>query len=222
MNSDKPIQTTKKNIVIMGGTFDPIHNGHIETARETAKWLNVDKLFLLPAHIPPHKSSTTANALQRETMVRIICQQHPLFQLDDRELKRKTSSYTVTSLQEIKQEQPNSKIFFVIGMDSLMNFTTWHDWQKILTLCHIVVNIRPGYELNQINTVTRQLLQEHKINDLDEIKKQEAGRIIFHQNQSLNIASSEIRKQLLNNKINNNHLPKSIHNYIIQENLYRE
>lgn len=222
MNSDKPIQTIKKNIVIMGGTFDPIHNGHIETAKETAKWLNVDQLFLLPAHIPPHKSSTTANALHRENMVRIICQQHLLFQLDNRELKRQTSSYTVTSLQEIKQEQPESIVFFVIGMDSLLNFTCWHEWQKILTLCHIVVNIRPGYELNQINTATKQLLQEHRIHDLNEIKQQEAGKIIFHQNQSLNISSSEIRKQLLHNKSKNSHLPECIHNYIIQENLYQE
>ena len=102
----------------MGGTFDPIHNGHIETARETAKWLNVGKLFLLPAHIPPHKSSTSANALHRETMVRIICQKYPLFQLDNRELKRQTSSYTVTSLQEIKQEQPESIVFFVRQLPS--------------------------------------------------------------------------------------------------------
>jgi nicotinate-nucleotide adenylyltransferase len=222
MSSDKPIQTTKKNIVIMGGTFDPIHNGHIETARETAIWLNVDKLFLLPAHIPPHKNSTTANALHRETMVRIVCQQNPLFQLDNRELKRQSSSYTVTSLQEIKQEQPDSTIFFIIGMDSLLNFTTWHQWKKILTLCHIVVNIRPGYELNEINMATKQLLQTHQIQDLKEIKQQETGKIIFHQNQSLNISSSEIRQHLLENKYNNKQLPKCIHNYIIQENLYQE
>ena len=104
----------------MGGTFDPIHNGHIETAKETAKWLNVEQLFLLPAHIP-HKYSSTASALHREKMVSIICQQQPLFQLDNRELKRKTSSYTVTSLQEIKQEQPESILFFIIGMDSFLN-----------------------------------------------------------------------------------------------------
>ena len=222
MNSDKPIPTSKKSIVIMGGTFDPIHNGHIETAKETAKWLNVEQLFLLPAHIPPHKSSTTANALHREKMVSIICQQQPLFQLDNRELKRKTSSYTVTSLQEIKQEQPESILFFIIGMDSFLNFTSWHQWRTIMSLCHIVVNIRPGYELNKINTVTQKLLKDHRIHSLTDIKQQEAGGIIFHQNQSLNISSSEIRKHLLDNKPKNNHLPECIHNYIIQENLYQE
>jgi len=222
MNSDKPISTSKKNIVIMGGTFDPIHNGHIETAKETAKWLNVEQLFLLPAHIPPHKSSTTASALHREKMVSIICQQQPLFQLDNRELKRKTSSFTVTSLLEIKQEQPESILFFIIGMDSLLNFTSWHQWQTILSLCHIVVNIRPGYELNKMNTDTQKLLKDHRIQNLTEIKTQEAGGIIFHQNQSLNISSSEIRKHLLDNNPKNNHLPECIHNYIIQENLYQE
>ena len=222
MSTDKLLSVDKKSIAIMGGTFDPIHNGHIETARETAIWLNVDKLFLLPAHIPPHKNSTTANALHRETMVSIICQQYPLFQLDNRELKRQSSSYTVTSLQEIKQEQPESTIFFIIGMDSLLSFTTWHQWEKILTLCHIVVNIRPGYELNEINMATKQLLQAHQIQDLKEIKQQETGKIIFHQNQSLDISSSEIRHQLLNNKFDKNHLAESVHHYIIQENLYQK
>jgi nicotinate-nucleotide adenylyltransferase len=107
-------------------------------------------------------------------------------------------------------------------MDSLLSFTSWHQWQTILSLCHVVVNIRPGYQLNQINSVTQQLLQNHQVNDLNEIKQQDAGGIIFHQNQALNISSSEIRQQLLNNKFKNNYLAEYVHQYIIQENLYQK
>jgi nicotinate-nucleotide adenylyltransferase len=222
MNSVKALQPQKNKVAIMGGTFDPIHNGHIETAKETAQWLNVGQLFLLPAHIPPHKNSTTASALHRENMVKIICHQQPLFQLDNRELKRQTSSYTVTSLLEIKQEQPNSTIFFIIGMDSLLNFTTWHQWQEILLLCHLVVNVRPGYPLNQINTATRKLLKNHQISHLNEIVQQDAGGIILHKNQSFDISSSEIREQLSNKTLRTNLLPAAIHQYIIEEKLYQK
>jgi nicotinate-nucleotide adenylyltransferase len=222
MNSVKALKTGKKIIVIMGGTFDPIHNGHIETAKETAQWLNVDQLFLLPAHIPPHKSSTTASALHRENMVKIICQQQSLFQLDNRELKRQSSSYTVTSLLEIKQEQPDSKIFFIIGMDSLLNFTAWHQWQNILSLCHLVVNIRPGYPLNQINTATQELLKNHQISYLNEIAQQDSGGIILHKNQLFDVSSSEIREQLSKNTLSTNFLPTAVHQYIIEEKLYQK
>jgi nicotinate-nucleotide adenylyltransferase len=222
MSTHKKEPIDKKVIAIMGGTFDPIHNGHVETAKETAKWLNVEQLLLLPAHIPPHKDSTTANALHRENMVKIICQQQPLFQLDSRELKRHSASYTVTSLQEIKQEQPNSKLFFIIGMDSLLNFTTWHQWQTIISLCHIVVNVRPGYPLNQINVETQKLLNKHQIINLNEIAIRDAGGIILHKNQSFDISSSDIRQQLYDDDLRGNVLSSAVHQYIIEEKLYQK
>lgn len=222
MSTDKPLLDEPKVIAIMGGTFDPIHNGHVETAKETAAWLNVEQLLFLPAHIPPHKATTSANAQHREAMVKLACQQQPLFQLDSRELKRHSASYTVTSLQEIKQEHPNSRVFFVIGMDSLLNFTCWHQWQTILSLCHLVVNIRPGYQLAQINPATQQLLKDHRVNSLTELDQQQAGGIIFHKNQTFNISSSEIRQQLSANKTHNNHLAESVHRYILEENLYQK
>ncbi|NQZ24199.1 MAG: nicotinate-nucleotide adenylyltransferase [Colwellia sp.] len=222
MSTHKKECADRNIIAIMGGTFDPIHRGHIETAKETAKWLNVDQLTLLPAHIPPHKDSTTASALHREKMVELVCQQQPLFHLDNRELKRDSSSYTVTSLQEIKQEQPKSKIFFIIGMDSLLNFTTWHQWQTIISLCHLVVNVRPGYPLNQINTATQELLNNHQINNINEIVQRDAGGIILHKNQSFDISSSEIRQQFYDGYLKENILTKTVHQYIIQEKLYQK
>ncbi len=222
MSTAKQSHTNKKDIAIMGGTFDPIHNGHIETAKETATWLNVEQLLLLPAHIPPHKNTTTASAQHREAMVELVCKQQPIFQLDNRELQRHSASYTVTSLQEIKQEQPNSRIFFIIGMDSLLNFTTWHQWQTILSLCHIVVNIRPGYQLDQINPATQHLLKSHHISDIDKINTKDAGGIIFHNNQSLNVSSSEIRTQLLSKNLKKNLLSEVVLHYIQQENLYQK
>jgi nicotinate-nucleotide adenylyltransferase len=222
MSTDKTLSTDKKIIAIMGGTFDPIHNGHIETAKETAQWLNVEQLLLLPAHIPPHKNTTTVSAFHREAMVNLVCQQYPLFELDNRELQRHTSSFTVTSLQEIKQEHPDSRIFFIIGMDSLLNFTSWYQWQNILSLCHLVVNVRPGYALDQINGATQALLAKYQINDLKQVNNQDSGAIIFHKNQSFNVSSTDIRQQLSSHKFEDNRLTKTVCQYIVQEKLYQK
>ena len=88
-------------IGILGGTFDPIHFGHINPAINTAKWLELSQLILLPAHIPPHKSQTKASALHRKAMVSLVCDDYPLFKLDDRELLRSSPSYTVETLKEM-------------------------------------------------------------------------------------------------------------------------
>jgi nicotinate-nucleotide adenylyltransferase len=222
MSTDKPLPAEAEVIAILGGTFDPIHNGHIETAQETAHWLGLNKLYLLPAHIPPHKTATSASALQREAMVNLVCQQYPLFELDNRELERHSSSYTLTSLQEIKQEHPNSIIFFIIGMDSLLTFTQWHQWQDILKLCHLVVNIRPGYQLQHLNTEIENLLENHQADSLTEAHQHNAGCIIFHDNQAIEISSSEIRNQINNQELMASVLPHSVIRYIAQQKLYQK
>ena len=148
-----------KRIAILGGTFDPIHHGHLKPAQQVANWLKLEKLVLLPAHIPPHKNGTYANASQRKAMVELVCEHDKLFHIDSRELTRTSPSYTVETLKEIKSENPHSQLFFIIGMDSLLNFTSWHQWQEILMLCHLVVNNRPQYEFASINIQTKNLLQ---------------------------------------------------------------
>jgi nicotinate-nucleotide adenylyltransferase len=149
----------KKSIAILGGTFDPIHYGHILPAQHVRTWLGVDHITLLPAHIPPHKQTTTVNSIHRTAMVRLICQHEAGFICDARELNRSSHSYTVESLKEIKAESPNTQLFFIIGMDSLHTFMQWHQWEEILTLCHLVVNTRPHYHISQLPSTTQQLVK---------------------------------------------------------------
>jgi len=212
-------------IGILGGTFDPIHHGHLNPAKQVAQWLDINKITLLPAHIPPHKSSTSADALQRKEMVSLVCQNDPLFELDARELTRHTPSFTVETLKEIKRDNPNSQIFFIIGMDSLLNFTSWHQWQEILTLCHLVVNSRPCYDLSTMNNETNTLLKNHRATQLSEIKQCESGRIFIHENQHWDVSSTELRTQLKvqlkHQQTAHNAIPDCVLNFITQEQLYR-
>jgi len=213
--------TPFKRIAILGGTFDPIHLGHLKPAQQVAKWLDVEQLTLLPAHIPPHKNGTYANAKQRQAMVDLVCQYNPLFKIDARELARSTPSYTVETLRELKRDNPQCQLFFIIGMDSLLNFTLWHQWQEILTLCHLVVNSRPHYDISTINNETKELLKQRQTNNLSDIEQAQSGRIFIQENLLCDISSTEIRAQLKNLSTDNNYLPEYIFNYINQQQLYR-
>lgn len=222
--SDNIIPKNKSimRIGILGGTFDPPHYGHISPAKQTAKWLNLDKLLILPANIPPHKERTFATTEQRLAMVNILCQKDPFFILDDRELKRQSLSYTVDTLQEIKNEHPSWQLFFIMGMDSLLTFTTWYQWQKILTLCHLVVNTRPGFELGSLNCETQKLLAEHRLIDVNKIHSSKTGSILFHETTTnWDISSTMVRQKLKEKNDCSELLPLEIITYINNQQLYR-
>lgn len=209
------------NIIgILGGTFDPIHNGHLQPVIETAKWLGLSKILLLPAHIPPHKNTTFANAQQRLAMVELACKEHQLFSLDSRELNRNTPSYTITTLKEIKNQYQDKNLCFFMGMDSLLNFTTWYNWQEILTLCNIVVNTRPGYDLTQVNNATKALLTQHQTVDPELINQQSNGGILVTSQTELAISSTELRHRFIQNLSCQQFIPSSIIEYIKKQQLY--
>lgn len=209
-------------IVLLGGTFDPIHLGHTLPAIETAQWLGAEKVNLIPTHIPPHKNRPHANAQQRVAMVKLICNNNPLFQLDTRELQRDKLSYTIDTLLELKKELPNSQLYFVMGMDSLQSFTHWERWQQILNLCNIVVNIRPGYaDIKQIENIIDPALKSYIVHDLIEVKKYSSGKIILHECTPFNISSSQIREKIKTGKSYHTLVSLPVHEYIEHHQLYR-
>ncbi|TWX73107.1 nicotinate-nucleotide adenylyltransferase [Colwellia sp. C1TZA3] len=214
-------QKTPKLIALLGGTFDPIHLGHILPAQETAHWLGAKQLHLIPAHIPPHKTSTHANAKQRAKMVALVCDESQLFTLDDRELKRQSRSYTVDTLQQIKAEQPKADLYFIMGMDSLLSFTKWHRWQDILTLCNLVVNIRPGYPHLALEAALEPALTSRLIYSLAQLQRRQTGQILIHESSPVDISSTTIRAKIKAGLNASQYLPQCVHDYIEQHKLYQ-
>lgn len=202
---------------IFGGTFDPIHHGHIQCAEHIASWLNIEQILLLPCHLPPHKRQVNASAKQRAEMLTIICQQHARFVLDPQELNKASTSYTVETLRAFKTLYPNSVLHFIIGMDSLLSFTQWHLWQEILQLCHLVVCTRPGYpsKKNQLKALSQYITQ-----DVTTLSNNQAGCIIISPELSIDISSSAIRKNIHNKRPYQHLVPTEIVQYIEKNNLY--
>jgi nicotinate-nucleotide adenylyltransferase len=217
--------TLGAGIGILGGTFDPIHLGHTQSAQAVANELGLTKVLLIPAHIPPHKASADlvphASAKQRAAMVEIACQQSSLFSCDTRELLRSGHSYTVDTLKELKQQYPHRPLYFIIGMDSLMTFTRWHLYQEILTLCHLVVNSRPNYPFEQLNKATIALLTKHQDTDLYTLKNVESGNIYFAKANLFDVSSTQIRHHLANHSSLHMQLLPEISDFIDKNKLYR-
>lgn len=230
INNNASMSTTKKHTVgILGGTFDPIHNGHIEPAISVAKHLHLDELRLLPAHIPPHKGTPSASPKQREEMANLVCLNNPIFTLDNRELISNKTSYTVNTLKALKQETPNTAYFFIIGMDSLQTFTTWHLWEDILNYCHIIVNIRPGYSSTDFNDETLALLKKYQRHTMTDLFTQDFGFIYIYEGVEKNISSTQIKYAIKNHtttphpnkKCETSFLPSYIQSYIDKHLLYK-
>jgi len=231
-----------KNIGILGGTFDPIHLGHTEPTKQVASYLSLDKILVIPASIPPHKATPNVTAKQRADMVKLACEDEKNFYCDTRELARSGHSYTVDTLTELKQSYPEDKLFFIVGLDSLLTFTTWHKYQEILSLCHLVVNTRPNYQLDNVDQATQELLNQHKITHLEELEKKPAGGIIIVpeiiellSKQSvtasiqvpvkplinIDVSSSEIRQRLAKNQNCQQLLNPKVLAFINKNKLYR-
>jgi len=217
------------SIGILGGTFDPIHIGHTLPVKAVADYLSLTEVLLIPANIPPHKATPNVSAQQRAEMVHLACDTEPLFTCDERELKRDGNSYTVDTVKELSKEFPQHTLYFIVGLDSLLTFTSWHKYKEILSLCHLVVNTRPNYQLDNLDEATTALLNNHQIHNVNELKRYKSGGILllpatlpsYHNHLHLDISSSEIRQQLANQQDCQQRLAPSVFSFINKNKLYR-
>lgn len=206
-------------IGFLGGTFDPIHFGHLYPAIEISKALQLQPFFLMPNYIAPHKSSSHGTAEQRCTMVELAIQSEPDIQIDPRELTRKKPSYTIETLKELKAQYPTTPLCFIMGMDSLINFDSWYQWQDILNYCHLIISRRPGWQA-VFNDNIKALLKIAQTRNKDDLHNYQAGRIYFQDTTQFDISSTEIRSLINKHKTIDHLLPKSVADYIKLNKLY--
>ena len=150
-------------IALYGGSFNPIHNGHIKTAIELIKNFKFDKLMFMPNASPPHKNTVKLPYDARMDMLKAAlaeCQDLPL-EISTAEQDSSIAHYTYETLTELRKEHPNDRFAFIMGMDSLLALHTWKRGLEIIELCDIIVLNRPGYDLNDLNADTKECICRH-------------------------------------------------------------
>lgn len=186
---------TAPAIGILGGTFDPIHLGHLRLAEEVADALGLAQVRFIPAAMPPHRDAPHSSAAHRVAMTRLAIADNPRFVLDDRETRRAGPSYTVDTLSEIRGEVgANIPLALIMGADAFAKFDTWRRWQDIFSLAHIAVAHRPGTTLDALPGVLVDAWRARRVSASDALQTS-AGAILEVEITALDISATRIRAQ---------------------------
>lgn len=214
-------KTTPRLIALYGGTFDPIHYGHIKPVEALAKQVAVHQVTIMPNNVPPHRPQPLANSQQRKAMVQLAIAGNPLFKLDDRELQRETPSYTVETLEQLRAEMGSEQpLAFIVGQDSLLSLQRWHRWETLLTLCHLLVCQRPGYSVSMDTPEEQQWLDVHQASSVTQLHSQPAGKIYLAQTPMYDISATAIRQRLKHHLPCDDMIPPAVAEFIRQHHLY--
>jgi nicotinate-nucleotide adenylyltransferase len=206
-------------MAVLGGTFDPIHHGHLRLAIDLAEQLNLSSLKLMPGYQPMHRDTPSATAEQRLQMLKLAICDNPILDIDERELKRKGPSYTLLSLKEIRTEVgPETPLYFVLGEDAFCHFDKWHQWQQLINYAHILIAVRPG---------SHPQFSEELADFVNKVKyqgrgypKAACGSVVFIDNAKLELSSTEIRQKVAKGQSIHYLLPKNVVDYIQLNKIY--
>ena len=209
-----------KKIGIFGGTFDPVHIGHLRMALELKQCAGFDELRLVPCHQPPHRGVPRVSSLQRAKMLSIALQNCKELMLDERELARDKPSYTFDTLQDFRRDfGENVSLTLCMGEDAFAGLATWHRWQEIIELAHVLVVARPGWATPQSGDVY-EFLNSHR-GQLSDIEHRPAGSIVLQTLRLLPISATEIRQEIVEGRSAQFLVPDGVWDYICDNQLYR-
>lgn len=214
------MSTASAPVGVLGGTFNPIHYGHLRSALELVECLGLDHLRLMPCAVPAHRAAPNCSARERAAMVELAVASESRLVCDPRELRREGPSYTIDSLEELRREFGSGRsLCLVMGCDALIGIDSWHRWQELLDTAHIVVIARPGWQLPATGVVADWLAQ-HREQTPQALHSRPSGCVLVKELRPLAISSSEIRHLLESAKSARYLLPESVIDYIEQHALY--
>lgn len=213
----------KKCIGILGGTFNPIHFGHLRMAQELADALGFDEVRFIPSANPPHRTTPEVSAAHRAAMVQLAIADNPLFKLDMRELARMGASYMIDTLISLREELgEHAALCLIMGSDAFVKLDTWHHWQKLLDYCHIILVQRPNFAPDQLRLSAEltALLHDHYTENLDDLTEKTNGYIHMQKITPLEISATRIRESLKTGHTVRYLMPENVIAYITTHKLY--
>lgn len=205
---------------IFGGTFDPIHHGHLRVALDVLETLPIESIRFVPSARPPHRTEPGASAAERLALLEAAVAEQSGFFTDSRELDRQGLSYTVDTLTEIRAEHPNRSLCLLLGMDAFHGLPTWHRWREILSLAHIVVMSRAGIDAVMPEAL-RALIDDARADRIDSLGTQRCGTIWLQTVTPLAISATEIRQRLYEGRSAQFFVPRVVSTLIDRHGLYR-
>lgn len=210
---------------VMGGTFDPVHLGHLRTAEEVTEALALDSLLFIPAGSPPHKPDRRiASFAHRYRMLELATEGQPRFRLSDVEAGLPGKSYTAVTLRTLLQEALGPlELYFLVGMDAFLEVDTWWHFRELFRLAHLVVLQRPGYDGEQVERFLKQKVSSlyHPCGDGTSFEHPELLSVRCMRNTRLEISSSRVRRLALEGKSIRYLVPDRVMRYIVENGLYR-
>jgi len=210
---------------IFGGTFDPIHYGHLRIAEELVETINLHEMRFIPAGVPHLRPPPIASSHHRTSMVEIAIQNNARFVLDEREIHRPGTSYSIDSIRELRQERgENVTLCLIMGADAFMKLANWHEWHDLFGLCHIIIADRPGHELaTRLDSLPQALRGESTqrwTHNLADLESQPCGLIYIAPTTLLDVSATVIRTLISNNRSARYLLPDTVLDYIETNHLY--
>jgi len=216
----------KERIGIFGGTFNPIHKGHVKAALEVQEIFLLDRILLIPSYIPPHKGAPDiAPPSHRFQMVELAVAPYPQIVPSSIEIDAKGKSYSILTLAKLKKRYPNSSMFFILGVDAFLEIDTWRDYEKVLEQCHFIVISRPGYDLEDAKNVLGGNYTERVIQDFDSVKLEkvvlQSYKIFLLSIPAFDIASKDIRRKVKMRESIADLVAERVEKYISSKKLYQ-
>lgn len=208
-----------KPIGILGGTFDPIHYGHLRPAQEVLHALDLAEVRIIPAANPPHRRPPLATMEQRQRMVELAVSDIPRLCVDDREIRRGGPSYTVLTLESLRQETGERSLCLLLGQDAFEGIETWHQWQRLPELAHFIVMTRPGWSLPARDTLPS-WMQGRLARVAGDLARFGAGKIYFQAVTPQDISATRIRAAIARGETVDGLMPPAVLDYLYTNRIY--
>ncbi|SHJ10104.1 nicotinate-nucleotide adenylyltransferase [Malonomonas rubra DSM 5091] len=211
-------------IGILGGTFNPIHNGHLHIAEEVLRCCGLDQVWFMPTCRPPHKQlADEVSFADRLAMVEAAVAETPHFFASDLEGQRGGTSYSVETLQQLCQQYPEHQFYFIMGLDSFQDIGSWKEYQKIFSLAHLIVTARPGFSGS-----LRELLPVDIANcfcydaESENLRHRDGFSIISITHTCRDVSSTDVRQKLIDGRDVDAFIPPAVNEYIRRHGLYQK
>jgi nicotinate-nucleotide adenylyltransferase len=209
-----------KPVGILGGSFDPVHYGHLRLALECKQRLDLEKVIFVPLNLPSHRAPLQASANQRYQMLQLATKDVKGLEVTDIEIKRNNTSYTIDTLKELRETYCGQSICLIIGMDAFQEFDTWKEWQKIAGFAHIIITNRPNTQQVIKKERLKTFYESRKISLKENIHNSLHGKILKQDVPALDISSSQIRELMQSNNSIKFLLPDNVLEFITNEKIY--